>query len=62
MQDSAGPMTMQKLLAITAFIVVAPTAVAGQSSTAEQEVRAFIAAYDRSPTLKQLQEFRLQIL
>ncbi len=39
---------MQKLLAIATLIVGIPFAVAAQSSRAEQEVRAFLAEYDKA--------------
>jgi ketosteroid isomerase-like protein len=41
-------MTINKLLAITTLIVVSPFAVDAQSSSAEQEIRAFLAEYDKA--------------
>ncbi len=39
---------MRHLLAVVTLLVVAPVAVAAQSGSAEQEVRAFLADYDRA--------------
>lgn len=41
-------MTIEKLLAIATLIVVAPFAVDAQSSSAEHEIRAFLAEYDKA--------------
>ncbi|WP_310570682.1 nuclear transport factor 2 family protein [Gemmatimonas sp.] len=41
-------MKIQKSLTIALSIVISPFAVAAQSSKAEQEVRAFVAAYDKA--------------
>jgi ketosteroid isomerase-like protein len=41
-------MTIQKLLAIATLIVVSPLTVAAQCSRAEQEVRDFLAEYDKA--------------
>ena len=41
-------MKIQKSLTIALSIVISPFEVAAQSSKAEQEVRAFVAAYDKA--------------